>query len=207
MASSKRISIYRVAQKERNSYDQLFQEYEGQNKQVVQVVCIFAYTILTPRSLISMKAFWIYGHFSETMSFSKFATSVSKVTIDVPTFSIVWLPRVKCLLLLWKTKTAGIKRRIHYVTLQYFNPGKTLKEIPPYLKRDFSYKRGKFRKWHCFRKMALESKRLNQNHWSWCDFAGKKNCLRIYALTKLIKYLIYLKLVIAGVAFFLGHPA
>ena len=55
---------------------------------------------MTPRSLILMKAFGFYGRFSEAMSFSKFATSVSKVTIDVPKMSIVWLPRVKCLLLL-----------------------------------------------------------------------------------------------------------
>ena len=66
---------------------------------------------------------WFYGHFSEAMSFLKFATSVSEVTIDVPQISIVWLPRVKCLLLLWNTKTAWIKRSIHYVTLQRYNPG------------------------------------------------------------------------------------
>ena len=52
------------------------------------------------------EAFGFYGRFSEAMSFSKFATSVSKVTIDVPKISIVCLPRVKCLLLLCKTKTA-----------------------------------------------------------------------------------------------------
>ena len=39
---------------------------------------------MTPRSLILIKAFGFYGRFSEAMSFSKFATSVSKVTIDVP---------------------------------------------------------------------------------------------------------------------------
>ena len=78
---------------------------------------------MTPRSLILMKAFWFYSRFSEAMSFSKFAMSVSKVTIDVPKFPIVWLPRVKCLLLLWNTKTAWIKRSIHYVTLQHYNPG------------------------------------------------------------------------------------
>ena len=47
---------------------------------------------------------WFYGCFSEAMSFSKFATSVSKVTIDVPKIFHCWLPQVKCLLLLWKTK-------------------------------------------------------------------------------------------------------
>ena len=129
---------------------------------------------MTPRSLSLMKAFGFYGHFSEAMSFSKFATSVSKVTIDIPKISIVWLPRVNCLLLLCKTKTTQIKRSIHYVILQCYNPGKALIGIPHYLNRDFWYKRSKFWKWHCFRKMALESKRLHQNHWSWCHFPGKR---------------------------------
>ena len=93
--------------------------------------------------------------FSETMSFSKFASSISKVT-TYRKFPIVWLPLVKCLLLLWKTKTAWIKRSIYYVTLQCYNPGKAPKEIPPSLNRDFWYRRSKFWKWHCFRKMALE---------------------------------------------------
>ena len=129
---------------------------------------------MTPRSLILMKAFGFYGHFSEAMSFSKFATSISKVTIVVPNISIVWLPRVKCLFLLCKTKTAWIKRSIHYITLQCYIRGELLKEIPPYLNRDFWYKRSKFWKWHCLRKMALESKRLHQNNWSWCHFVGKR---------------------------------
>ena len=92
-------------------------------------------------------------------------SSISIVTIYVPKISIVWLPQVKCLLVLCKAKPAWIKRSIHYVTLQHFNPGELLKEIPPpYLKRDFWYKRSKFWKLQCLRKMALESKRLHQNH-------------------------------------------
>ena len=58
-----------------------------------------------------MKAFWFYGRFSEAMSFSKFATSVSKVTIDVPQISIVWHPRVKCLLLLWNNEDSLNKEK------------------------------------------------------------------------------------------------
>ena len=78
---------------------------------------------------------------------------------------IVWPPRVNCQLLLCKANPAWIiKRSIHYVTLQHYNPGELLKEIPPYLKRDFWYKRSKFWKLHCLRKMALESKCLHQNH-------------------------------------------
>ena len=103
---------------------------------------------MTPRSLILMKAFGFYGSFSEAMSFSKFATSVAKVTIDVPKMSIVWLPRVKCLLLLGKTKTAWIKRSIHYVILQCYNPGKAFKEIPHYLNRDF---------WYCAKEANFEN--------------------------------------------------
>ena len=94
----------------------------------------------------------------------KICPSISKVTIYVPKFSIVWLPRVKCLLLLCKAKPAWIKRSIHYVTLQHYNPGELLKEIPPFFKCALWYKRSKFWKWHCLRKMALGSKRLHQNH-------------------------------------------
>ena len=47
----------------------------------------------------------------------------------------------------------------------------------------FWYKRNTFWKWHCLRRMALESKRLHQNNWYWCHFAGKKNVLLINALT------------------------
>ena len=111
-----------------------------------------------------MKAFWFYGRFSEAMSFSRFALLSQKSQFTYRKFSIVWLPRVKCLLLPCKAKLAWIKRSIHYVTLQHYNPGELLKESPPYLKRDFWYKRSKFWKWHCLRKMALASKRLHQNH-------------------------------------------
>ena len=58
-----------------------------------------------------MKAFWFYGRFSEAMSFSNFATSVSKVTIDVPQISIVWLPRVKCLLFALKNEDSMNKEK------------------------------------------------------------------------------------------------
>ena len=39
------LSVYRVAQKERNTYDQSFQENEGQSE---RVVCIIACKILFP---------------------------------------------------------------------------------------------------------------------------------------------------------------
>ena len=64
--------------------------------------------------------------------------------------------RVKCLLLLWKTKAAWIKRTIHYVILQCYNPGEaTQRNSSLYLNGDFWYKRSTFWKWHCLRKLAL----------------------------------------------------
>ena len=85
---------------------------------------------------------------------------------------LVSFPQVKCLLLHCKAKPAWLKRRIHYLTLQHYNPGELLQKIPPYMyfERDFWYKMSKFWKWHYLRKMALESKRLHQNHESWCHF-------------------------------------
>ena len=79
-----------------------------------------------------MKAFWFYGRFSKAMSFSRFALLSQKSQFTYRTFSIVWLPRVKCLLLLCKAEPAWIKRSIHYVILQHYNPGELLKEILPY---------------------------------------------------------------------------
>ena len=55
---------------------------------------------MTPRSLILMKAFWFYGSFSEETSFSRFALLSQKSQFTYRKLSIVWLPRVKCLLLL-----------------------------------------------------------------------------------------------------------
>ena len=124
--------------------------------------------------------------FLKAMTFSEFATSVSKVTTDVPKMSIVWLPRVKCLLLLCKTKTAWIKRSIHYVILQCYNPGKALTEIPHDLNRDFWYKRSKFWKLHCFRKYGSRIKTPSSKSLILVSFYWKKTFLRIYALTNLI---------------------
>ena len=116
---------------------------------------------MTPRSLVLMKAFWFYSRFCETMSFFKFAASVSKVTNDVPKISIVWLARVKCLLLLWKRTTAWIKRSIDYVILQCYNPGDATQRnssLPQSWLIDFWYKRSKFWKWHCLKKWLYRIK-------------------------------------------------
>ena len=79
---------------------------------------------MTTRSLIVMKALWFDGRFSEAISFSRFALLSQKSQFTYRIFSIVWLPRVNCQLLLCKAKPAWIiKRNIHYVTLQHYNPG------------------------------------------------------------------------------------
>ena len=104
--------------------------------------------------LLLMKAFWFYGRYSDAMSaFSRFALLSQKSQFRYRRFSIVWLPGY-CLLLFYKAKPAWIKRIIHYIILQYYNPWELLKEIHPYLKRDFWYKRSKFWKWHCLRKCS-----------------------------------------------------
>ena len=82
----------------------------------------------------------VFGRFSEAMSFSRFALLSQKSQFMYRKFSIVWLPRVKCLLFLCKAEPAWIKIGIHYVILQHYNPGELLKEIPPYLKRDIWYR-------------------------------------------------------------------
>ena len=141
---------------------------------------------MTPRLSIFMRTFWFYGRFSEAMSFSIFATSVSKVTIAIRKFSIVWLPQVKCLLLLWKTKPTWIKRNSHNVILQCYNPRKALKEIPPYLNRDFWYKMNHILKMTLLQKNGYRIKMPSSKSLILVSFCWNKNFLRIYALTNLI---------------------
>ena len=43
-----------------------------------------------------------------------------------------------------------------------------------YVNCDFWDRSGKFWKWHCLRKTAIESKRLHQNEWSWCHIVEKR---------------------------------
>ena len=129
---------------------------------------------MTPRSLILMKAFWFYGSFSEAMSFSKFATSVSKVTIGVlKTCHCLASPVKVCALALKNEDSMNEeKHSLRNSAVLQSREGTQRNSSLPH-DRDFWYKRSKFWKWHCFRKMALESKRLHQHHWSWCHFAGK----------------------------------
>ena len=160
---------------------------------------------MTPRSLILMKAFWLYGRFSEAMSFLRFALLSQKSQFTYRKFSIVWLPRVKCLLLLCKADPAWIKRSIHYVILQHYNPGELLREIPPYLNVTFDTKGANIEK-DIDSENGSKIKTPSSKSLILVSFCWKKNVLLITALTNLIKSLISLKLVIESVAFFLGHP-
>ena len=111
---------------------------EGQNE---QVVCIIAYKLFFQQDDTKIVNFdegvlILWPFFWGNVIF-KICPFISRVTIYVPNIFVVWLPLVKFLLLLCKAKPAWIKRSIHYATLQHYNPGELLKEIPPYLKRDF----------------------------------------------------------------------
>ena len=64
---------------------------------------------------------------------------------DVDPKSFGFLPLGRVSALLWKMKTAWIKRSIHYITMQCYNSGKLRTKFPPYLlNRDLWYKRGTF---------------------------------------------------------------
>ena len=134
-----------------------------------------------------MKAFWFYGRFSEAMSFSKFATSVSKVTTDVPQISIVWLPPGKVSALALKNEDSLNKEKHslrNFAVLQ--SRGSYSAKFLPTSIVTFDRKEANFENDIDSERMALESKRLHENDWSWCHSARKNNFLRINALTNLI---------------------
>ena len=95
---------------------------------------------MTPRSLILMKAFWIYGRFSEAISFSKFATSLSKVTIDVPTFfhCLASLAKVSALALKNVDSTNKKKHSLRNVAVLQ-SGGSYSKKFLPTVNGDFWY--------------------------------------------------------------------
>ena len=73
-----------------------------------------------------MKEFWFYGLLWGNVIF-KIRYFHLKSHNCRPENVIVWLPRVKCLFLLCKTKTSWIKRNIRYVTFQCYVKGELLK--------------------------------------------------------------------------------
>ena len=113
---------------------------------------------------------------------------IQKSKLTYRKFAIVLFFRVNCLLLLWKTKTAWIKRSIHYVTLQCHNPGEATHRFSSLPQSRRLIRNKQFWKWHRLRKMALKTERLHQNHWSWCHFAERKRIFYalMHSLTNLI---------------------
>ena len=144
---------------------------------------------MTPRSLILMKAFWFYGRFSGAMSFSKFATPVSTVTIDVLKISIVWLPRGKVSALALKSEdTCRMNKEKHslhnFAVLQ--SGGSYSKTFLPTSIMSFHTKEANFQNKIASEngsriKMPFKSKSLILVAFCW-----KKNFLRINTLTNLI---------------------
>ena len=101
-----------------------------------------------------MKAFWFCGRFHSeaSWSFSRLCPSIlQKSQFTYQIFSIVWLPRVNCQLLLCKAKPAWIiKKTIHYVTLQHVQWGSYSKKFLPTLNVTFDTNRSRIlKRWHC----------------------------------------------------------
>ena len=105
--------IYMVAQKECNTYDQQFQENDGQSE---NVACIIVYKNLLAARWHQDRQFWwrrvdsMAVFLTEAMSFSRFALLSQKSQFAYRKFAIVWLSRVKCLLLLCNAEPPWIKK-------------------------------------------------------------------------------------------------
>ena len=161
---------------------------------------------MTPRTLILMKAFLFYGRFSDAMSFSRFALLSQKSQFTYWIFSIVWLPRVNCLLLLCKSEASVNKEKhslCNFAALQSGGATQRNSSLPQtwlLIQKEQILKMTLPQK-NCSRIKTPSSKSLILLSFGW-----KKNVLLINALTNFILCLISLKLVIVGVAFFLGHP-
>ena len=123
---------------------------------------------------------------SDAMSFSRFALLSQKSQFMYWRLSIVWLPRVKCMLLLCKAKPAWIKRSIHCVILQHYNPGELLKRNSSLPQTWLLIQKEQILKMtlpqiNCSRIKMPSSKSLILVSFCW-----KKNVLFINALTNLI---------------------
>ena len=108
------------------------------------------------------------------MSFSKFATFCIK-SHDWGNEEFLWVPSPDC-------NTAELRNEcfsLFMLSSFYKARANTLPGEPNngnfrYVNCDFWDRSGTFWKWHCLRKTAIESKRLDQNQWSWCHLVGKR---------------------------------
>ena len=89
-------------------------------------------------------------------------------------FSIVWLPRVKCLLLLCRTKTVWIKRSIATWFCSVIIQGSYSEKFLRTSIVTFDSIEANFENDIAWEKWLYRIKRLHQNQWSWCNSAGKR---------------------------------
>ena len=144
---------------------------------------------MTPRSLIFMKAFWFYGRFLRQCHFQNLLLPSQKSQLWLSRkISFVWLPRVKCLFLLCKTKRAWIKRSIHYVTLQcYTFGGAATHRYSSVPQSWFLIQKKQIVKMTLPEKNGSRIKTLSSKSLILVLFCWKKNFLHINALTNFFK--------------------
>ena len=133
---------------------------------------------MTPRSFILMKVvliLWPYfwGNVIFKICFSLFyqKSRLRSEGISLSSFpGIVTLQSYKMNASLY---SCCLRFSKHEQTLY---PGEPNSGNLRYVNCDFWDRSGKFWKWHCLSKTAIESKRLHQNDWSWCHChsAGKR---------------------------------
>ena len=114
------------------------------------------------------------------MSIFKICHFFLKTHNDVPkSFGFPW---VECLLLLWKTKTAWIKRSIHYVTLQCYNSGEATHKISSLPPESWPLiQKRHIWQWQCLRKKngsRIKTPSSNSKILVSICWRRKKNCLQ-----------------------------
>ena len=158
---------------------------------------------MTPRSVILMKAFWFSSHSSEAMSFSKFASFVSKVTNE----EFLWVPPPDC-------NTAELHNEcfsLFMLSSFYKARANTLPgggKQCKFLVRQLWLLRQKWQIWkmtlpqkNCHRIQTPSSKLMILVSSFW-----KKNIIHNNWHSLFILFLVFLQSLIVSVAFFLGHP-
>ena len=162
---------------------------------------------MTPRSLSLMKAFWFYGRYSEAMSFSRFALLSQKSQFTVPKFfHCLASPGKVSALALYKSE-ASMNKEKH--SLRNFAA----------LESGGATQRNSFlpQTWLLIQKVQIFKMTFAQKNGSRIKVPSSKltilvsscwenNFIRNNAHNFFILSLVFLKLLIVSIAFFLGHP-
>ena len=161
---------------------------------------------MTPRLVILKKAFWFLSHFSEAMSFSKFASFCIK-SHDWGNEEFLWVPSPDC-------NTAELRNECFslFMPSSFYNA--RANTLPGGAKQwKFSVHqlwllRQKWQIW----KITLPQKNGHRIQTPWSKLmilvssCWKKNFIRNNGYSLFILSLVSLKSLIVSVAFFLGHP-